>query len=84
MKTYIKDIILVLVISLAILLIAGLVDFILYKNKKDPIFCNKTDILWDGGSYECYGSFYKIDVKKTVESNIKEEKFQIYNLFKKD
>ena len=84
MKKYIKDIVLIFIISLAILLIAGLIDFILYKNKKDPIFCNKTDILWDGGSYECYGSFYKISVKKNVYMEIEKEDFELYNLFKKD
>ena len=84
MKKYIYDFILILIISLAILLIAGLADFILYKNKKDPIFCKKTNILWDGGSYECYGSFYKINIKKNIYSEIEKETFELYNLFKKD
>ncbi len=81
MKTYIKDIILVLLISFIILLLTGVVDFTLSNNKKDPIFCKKTDILWDGGSYICSGLYYKVDVHKDINGKIIKEEFK---LFKKD
>lgn len=81
MKKYIKDIILVLVISFIILLFTGVVDFTLSKNKKDPVFCKKTDMLWDGGSYTCSGLYYKVYVHKDITGKIINEEFK---MFKKD
>ncbi len=78
MKTYIKGIILVITISLGILLMIGVVDFTLSKTKKEPIFCKKTDMVWDGGSYICSGLYYKIDVHKNIAGSIEKEEFRLF------
>lgn len=57
-----------------------LVDFILVKNMKEPIFCITTNEYWDGGSYECYGSFYKVNVYKNIHGDTLYEEMGMYGL----
>lgn len=72
---------LIIGLGIIILLICFfIVDFILVKNMKEPIFCITTSEYWDGGSYECYGSFYKINVYKNIHDDTLYEEIGMYGL----
>lgn len=80
MKLYFKDICIIILIALLILLSFFATDFILVKNKKSPIFCKRETEYWDGGSFECYGAFYKVNVYKNINGKIEYAEIGNYNL----
>lgn len=61
MKEWIKIALIIIGSVVAILLCFFIVDFVQAKRMKHPVFCRRLKEYWDGGSYECYGIFYKIN-----------------------
>lgn len=80
MNMFRKKILIVLILIILVLTSFALTDYILYRNKKEPIFCKKTEMLWDGGSYQCYGFFYKINVYKNVFGEIENAEFGTWKI----
>lgn len=80
MKRYIKKVFLFVGIIILLLLCFFFTDFLLVKNMKQPIFYKTGKQYWDGGSYECYGTFYKVIVYKNVHGKVVHEEIGPYHL----
>ena len=80
MRLYLKRILIFIVIIILFALCFFCTDFLLVKNMKQPIFCETGKQYWDGGSYECYGIFYKVNVYKNIHGEIEYEEIGTYNL----
>lgn len=71
----VKRIGIVISIVLVFIVIAIITDYVRYQNKKEPFFCKKTNTYWDGGSYECLGIGYKVNVYKNIMGNVERIEF---------
>ena len=80
MKLYIKRVIFIILIIALVLCAFFITDLILVNNNKKPIFCKQIKEYWDGGSYECYGIGYKVNVYKDIKGQILKEEIGTYNL----
>lgn len=80
MRLYLKKILIIIAIIVLLILCFFFTDFLLVKNLKQPIFCKISKQYWDGGSYECYGIFYKVNVYKNIHGEIEYEEIGTYNL----
>lgn len=60
-KSYLKYVFIGSLIAVLILVLCFLIDFVRVSNLDHPIFCKRIREYWDGGSYECYGLFYKVN-----------------------
>lgn len=80
MKSSHKIIYTVIILVTIIMLITFIIDYLLAKNLKNPIFCRKTVQYWDGGSYECQAPLYKINVYSDIDGKIKSTEIGLFNL----
>lgn len=67
-------------IVLAVILIFVVIDYMLIQSKKEPLFCKKGNVYWDGGSYECFGIGYKVNVYKNITGNVERTEFGSWEL----
>jgi len=55
-------------------------NYLLAQNNKEPLFCKKGNVYWDGGSYECFGFGYKVNVYKNILGKVENTVFGSWNL----
>ena len=75
-----KKVGIVIEIVIVLLFIVLGTDYLLAQNKKEPLFCKKENIHWDGGSYECFGLGYKINVYKNISGIVEEVEFGTWGM----